>query len=75
MAERVAQLQALQEAGTADLCPDLTEELLAYLEARYILPTFSGNPSDHPAYQRDVGRWELVVDLRAHFEAYSNGKE
>lgn len=68
MAERAISLAA--QEGPA-LCPDLTPAMLAWLEDRYILPTFSGKPEDHAEYQRDVGKWELVQDLRAAYEAYT----
>lgn len=67
--QRLTELTSAADHG--DLCPDLTAEMLEFLEARFKLPTWDGQEHTRAEYHRDVGKYQLVVDLRANFEAYT----
>lgn len=68
MAERMSRYHGTSQA---DLCPDLTPDLLSYLEERYDMPIWDGEADTRAEYLRAVGKYLLVVDLRASYEAYT----
>jgi hypothetical protein len=44
--------------------PDLTKDFVDWLGANYPLPVWDGHKASRAEYLRDVGRWELVGQLR-----------
>lgn len=46
-----------------DDCPDLTPAQVAWLKERYPLPIWDGKPETSAQYLREVGHWEVALEL------------
>lgn len=57
--------------GKDNLIPDLSPSTIQFLLERHPMPVYSGDPRTHADYQRQVGKWELVQELQAHYEQYT----